>query len=253
MLSNVEKHKDVYYVTKKQEEFSSTYIDVREKEERVYTDKVVKELPVIAKAHHYYKEWKLRQKSTKRIIEYLIAKNESLKILDLGCGNGWFSNQLSQIPSSEIFAVDVNALELEQAARVFKKSNLKFIYADIFSSKMDILQDFDIITVNSCFQYFENSKKTLNRLKEKLKPDGELHIVDSPFYKASEIKEAKERTRIYYENIGVPEMTNNYFHHKVECLRGFEILYQPKKNITKRILGKKDSPFMWLKWIKNSD
>ncbi|MCL6294424.1 class I SAM-dependent methyltransferase [Jejuia spongiicola] len=252
MLSNIKKNKGVYYITKKQNVFSTTYIDVRKKEERVYTDEVVKLLPKITKTNRYFLEWKLRQKSTKRIIDYLISKNKPLKILDIGCGNGWFSNQLSLIKNTTIYALDINDIELEQAARVFQKSNLKFIYADIFASETDILQDFDIITVNSCIQYFENSEKTLNLLKRKLKLNGELHILDSPFYKSSEVQKAKERTEVYYKNLGVPKMINNYFHHRVESLIGFEVLYSPKKIITNKLLRKKDSPFMWLVFAKKN-
>ena len=247
MLSNIKKHKGVYYITQKQDNFSSIYINVRKKEERIYIDEIVKRLPKVAKTHRYFKEWKLREKSTKRIVNYLTQKEKPLKILDLGCGNGWFSNQLLSIPNSEIFAIDVNEIELEQAARVFKKPNLTFIYTDIFFSEVSILEGFDIITINSCIQYFKNIEEILNQLKSKLKPGGELHILDSPFYQSSEIQNAKERTVAYYKNLGVPEMAENYFHHKIENLKGFDILYQPKKSIVNRIIGKKDSPFMWLK------
>ncbi len=249
MLSNIKKNKGIYYITEKQNQFSSIYIDVRKKEERVYNDDIIKQLPKVTKTHRYFIEWKLRQKSTKRIIEYLISKNKPLKVLDLGCGNGWFSNQLSLIHNSEVFAVDVNDIELKQATRVFKKPNLKFIYADIFSSETDILQGFDIITVNSCIQYFDNLEGIINLLKSKLNQDGELHILDSPFYKLSEIATAKERTKTYYQKLGVPEMINHYFHHEIESVNDFEILYRPEKSIINTFLKKKDSPFMWLKLI----
>ncbi|WP_299438747.1 methyltransferase domain-containing protein [uncultured Aquimarina sp.] len=250
MLSNIKKHNEVYFITGKKETFSSAYIQVRNKEERIYTDQIVKLLPEVSKDHRYYNEWKLRQKSTKRIVDYLTNKNKPLKILDLGCGNGWFSNQLSKIPKSEIYAVDINQIELEQAARVFQVSNLKFIYADIFSSETGVLHDFDIITVNSCIQYFKDLDTILDKLKNKLKLNGELHIIDSPFYKKTEIELARNRTKVYYKNLGVPQMINHYFHHEIEALDNFEIMYQPKKVIINKFLRRKDSPFMWCKFIK---
>lgn len=252
MLSNIEKHKEVYYITKRNQSFSSTYIDTRKKEERVYSDQIVKFLPKILSNHRYYNEWKLRQKSTKRIVEYLKIKSKPLKILDLGCGNGWFSNQLSLIPNSTIFAVDVNEVELEQAARVFAKTNLSFLYADIFSSETDVLSDFDIITVNSCIQYFENLDIILSRLKSKLNKGGELHIIDSPFYTLEQLKNAKERTKAYYLKLGVPEMANYYFHHSIDDLGNYNILYNPKKSLLNKILRKKDSPFMWIQLSKSN-
>lgn len=252
MLSTIEKHNGVYYITEKQDVFSSIYIDVRKKEQRIYPDKIVESLPEIKANHKYYQEWKLRQKSTNRIINYLTDKNKPLKILDIGCGNGWFSNQLSSISNSKIFAIDVNEIELEQGARVFKKPNLKFIYADIFSVETNILEDFDIITVNSCIQYFENLEEILSCLKNKLKPDGELHIIDSPFYKASEIAAAKKRTKNYYKSIGVPDMAAHYFHHTIEDIPEITIMHKPDNSLFSKLVKKKDSPFMWLKQTNNS-
>ncbi|MDH7448057.1 methyltransferase domain-containing protein [Aquimarina sp. 2201CG14-23] len=246
MLLNSTKQNGIYYVTEKKDIFSSVYITVRDKEQRIYDDHIVARLPKVLSNHKYYNEWKLRQKSTKRIVDYLTEKNTSLKILDLGCGNGWFSNQLSKTPNSDIYAIDINHTELEQAARVFQSSNLKFIYADIFSSETDNLQDFDIITVNSCIQYFEDLEKILSRLKSKLNSTGELHIIDSPFYKKSEITLARNRTTTYYKNLGVPKMIHHYFHHEIEGLQGFEILYNPRKKIMDKLLRREDSPFMWL-------
>ncbi len=254
MLLSFKSHKGVYYITQRENSFSNIYIDVRKKEERFYSDAIVKRLPYVPKTHRYYQEWKLRQKSSKRLIEYITAKNAPLKILDIGCGNGWFSHQLSGIPDSEIFGLDINDIELEQAARVFSKPNLKFIYADIFSSEaLTASKGFDIITVNSCIQYFSDLSKIVDTLTQKLTMNGELHIFDSPFYDASDIDKAKERTKAYYEELGFPKMTEHYFHHRKEDIKEFKILYKPKRKAISRILGKTDSPFMWVKYTNKGN
>ncbi|KAA1244133.1 trans-aconitate 2-methyltransferase [Aquimarina sp. RZ0] len=240
----------VYHLTEKKDVFSSLYITVRELEKRVYSDDIVMQLPLVSQHHHYYKEWQLRQKSTKRIVDYLTKKNIPLKILDLGCGNGWFSYQLSLIPNSEVYAVDVNDVELTQASRVFKQNNLQFIYADIFAQEVKVLTDFDIVTVNSCIQYFENLPTIVNRLQNLLKKGGELHIWDSPFYESVQISNAQKRTKTYYQNLGVPEMVNHYFHHSIEELKNFEVLYKYKRNLLNKILNEKDSPFCWFRYVK---
>ncbi|MBQ4821770.1 methyltransferase domain-containing protein [Aquimarina sp. MMG016] len=252
LKTNIKKENGVYYLTQKRNDFSNLYIQVRDLEKRVYADQIVKQLPSVSKNHHYYDEWKLRQKSTQRIITYLKNLNRPIKILDLGCGNGWFSYQLSLIPDSEVLGVDVNDIELEQAVRVFDKPNLHFIYADIFSEGVEILEDFDIVTVNSCIQYFEDLEHILSRLKSLLKEQGELHLLDSPFYKLNEIEPARKRTITYYQKLGVPEMVNHYFHHSFNKISEFEILYKHKKSILNKILGKKDSPFMWYRFIKKT-
>ena len=57
---------------------------------------------------------------------------ENAKILDVGCGNGWFSGQLAAIASAKVYALDLNRMELEQAARIFNLHNLILCYGNIF-------------------------------------------------------------------------------------------------------------------------
>ena len=235
--------KAVKYITPKSNQFSEIYLAVREKEQRLYNDEIVENLPIVPKDHLYKKEWSLRVKSTNRILKYLQNKKAPLKILDLGCGNGWFSNHLSKINNSVVLGVDMNPIELEQANRIFLQKNLTFVYADIF--KAPELNSYDIITINSCIQYFENIDVLINALKEKLNKNGEIHILDSPFYKANEIKVAKERTVNYYTALGFPEMGSNYFHHSINQIKGCDILYNPKKSLLSKI--RKDIPFPWIR------
>lgn len=246
MLNQDQLKSGVYFLSKLQPQFSSIYLDVREKEERVYSDKVTSKLPNTSTAHKYHKEWCMRQKSTKRIKDYLTQKGKPLKILDLGCGNGWFSNQLAEVPNTEVYGVDINDIELEQAARVFKKETLHFIYLDIFSDESRLLNGFDIITINSCIQYFNDFRKTIDVLNSKLNEHGELHIVDSPFYKTEEINHAKERTLDYYHKLGFPEMAGHYYHHSWNDLFDFDTLYRPQNSKIKKLLGISDTPFYWI-------
>ncbi|MEL6559559.1 MAG: class I SAM-dependent methyltransferase, partial [Bacteroidota bacterium] len=159
---------------------------------------------------------------------------------------GWFTNLLAEIPGTEVIGVDVNDLELEQAARVFKKSNLLFVYADIFSPEADALKEFDIITLNSCIQYFDDFKKITDLLQLKLKKGGELHIIDSPFYHQDDIAAARNRTNEYFDQLGYPEMAKNYFHHSWTDVSDFHSLYDPKKSKIKKLFGVADTPFHWL-------
>ena len=171
----------------------------------------------------------------------------------MGCGNGWFSHHLSLIPNTEVHAVDLNISELQQAARIFKKEGLHFIYADIFSKEADILHSFDVITVNSCIQYFSDIQAVIEVLTSKLTDSGELHILDSPFYKETEKAGAKERTSRYYKKVGVPEMAAHYFHHSLTDLERYDVLYQPKQTVLNRMLRKRINPFSWIRITKENE
>jgi hypothetical protein len=76
-------------------------------------------------------------------------------------------------------------------------------------------------------------------------------MIDSPFYKTSEIPAANERTKAYYNELAVPEMAEQYHAHNLNLVKKFDTLYRTNKNIIHKILGKKDSPFSWYRLIKN--
>lgn len=239
----------VYFLSPINNEFESIYLKVREKENRIYSNDEVRMLPFASSKNPHRKEWELRTKSFNRFKEYLRDQNDRLNILDLGCGNGWFSGGLAKTFNYNFYCVDVNLTELKQGAKVFKSDKLKFIYADIFREEIP-LSFFDLIVLNASVQYFPDLKRLLKKLFTLLNENGELHIIDSPFYSNEDVKSAKERTRNYYLSIGFPEMSERYFHHTFSELKDFNIkvMYKPDSPQRKiiRLLKPKDSPFPWI-------
>jgi len=250
---NFEKFKKedgVYILSDINSAFESTYLKVREKEKRIYSNDELKILPFASVSNQHKKEWKLRAKSLQRFRKYLGTKEYRLNILDLGCGNGWFSGQLSRSLNHNFYNVDVNLTELKQGRRVFTSEQIKFIYSDIFTAEFPKAL-FKVVIVNAAIQYFPDLKKLLEKLFALITADGEIHIIDSPFYFHNEVKNARKRTADYYNSIGFPEMTNNYFHHTFHELSDFktEILYNPFSVLKKlgKIFLTKDSPFPWIR------
>lgn len=233
------------------ETFESDYLKVREKEGRIFSDKGVKKLPLLPKSHPLHKEWLHRADTQIRFCNYLSARKENSSILDLGCGNAWFSAQMkSSLPQAKIFALDVNTMELQQAAKVFSKNQIVFLHGDIFQDIFEAAS-FDMIVLNSSLQYFPDFKMLMDRLLELLKKDGEIHILDSPFYKtAQNQKEAKNRSCSYFSGMDVKEMIQHYHHHNYDDLKDFSntILYNPNKtwNSIRQLLGQKISLFPWI-------
>ncbi len=232
----------VFMAGKVNPEFESWYLKAREVEQRVLNDEQVKILPKIESTHPHYDEWHLRSKSADRFEKYLSGKQET-KLLEIGCGNGWFTHICSKSVKHAV-GVDVNLLELHQAQKVFSAPNLSFCYWNIFEEN-PFETFFDIVVFNASIQYFEELDALFERVCTLLSPEGELHIIDSPFYYQSELQNAKSRTEQYYKNAGIPEMIKYYHHHSYADLRGFEKLYTPPGFISKKLLGKKDSPFGW--------
>jgi ubiquinone/menaquinone biosynthesis C-methylase UbiE len=230
--------------------FEKKYIITRSLENRLYTDEELMELPDIPASHTHYREWQIRKRSGRRLLHYLACKNKALDILEIGCGNGWLSHQLAEIPDTEVVGLDINFTELQQAARVFSGDpNLHFIHGDIRSGVLDDRR-FDCIVFAASIQYFPYLKKILHFTLSLLEPGGEIHIIDTHFYRSGEIEGAKRRTAAYYSSLGYPEMADFYFHHGSNDLRSFHhtLLYNPSA-VQNKLFGKKD-PFPWIRITK---
>jgi SAM-dependent methyltransferase len=231
--------------------FEDLYLKVRASEGRVLDDAIVALLPNVGKGDvANYREWLARSASFKRLKKYFDHVTERKELLDVGCGNGWGAAGLAGNKLLQESAVDVNIQELQQADRVFTAPNLAFYYGDIFQ---DIFPagHFDFIVTNASAQYFENLKGLVDRLFFFLKGNGELHIVDTPFYTDGEVAAAKERTRLYFEGLGVPEMAAHYFHQRISDLSGFnyEILDKTgwRERLKSRFVPTVPEHFKWIR------
>jgi SAM-dependent methyltransferase len=146
----------------------------------LYTDREVAQLPYLITRHPRYQEWAARIASTDRLTRYLSARKKAAGILEIGCGNGWLSRRLADVPCSRVIGLDPNLGELRQAGRVFRKQrNLKFIYGEFYS---DVLQElsFDVIVIAAAIQYFPSLPQLIQDALAYLRPHGELHLLDSP-------------------------------------------------------------------------
>jgi ubiquinone/menaquinone biosynthesis C-methylase UbiE len=227
-------------------EFERLYIDLRRHEKRIYSDEEVVWLPEIDKIHVHRKEWKVRQRSCRRLIRYLRRKHRPLTILEVGCGNGWLSYQLSQIPHSRVVGLDINLQELQQAERVFVAvPNLRFVYGELNSSILQS-QKFDVVVFAACIQYFESLPDVVLNVFDRLNEKGEIHIIDSHFYKQEELQQAKQRSLQYFNSQGYDRMQDFYFHHSLEELSGFryQIFFDPSLRLN-RVLNS-GRPFHWI-------
>src|SRR4051812_37225598 len=118
----IEKKLDEHY-------FVTQYIDTRRKEHRLYTNDEVLQLPDIPIGHVLSKEWQVRKKSARHLLKYLKKKKDKLKILEVGCGNGWLTAVMAGLEQSQVVGLDINDVELTQAREVFGHlKNVQFLH-----------------------------------------------------------------------------------------------------------------------------
>jgi len=231
--------------------FEKKYIQVRALESRLYTDEELSQLPDIPSSHPRHAEWLQRKQSARRLVRHISRRKADLDILEIGCGNGWLTHQLAEIPGSTVLGVDINFTELQQAARVFSNDpNLRFIHGDVRSGLLDE-RTFDYIVIAATLEHFPSAKKILHLCLAHLNRGGEIHILDTRFCKQEEVRVEERRTLAYYTSFGYPEMADYYFHHTFEDLRSFRsrLLYNPKAFYNRFLKVKSQHP--WIRVVNN--
>jgi SAM-dependent methyltransferase len=223
---------------------SDIYLRVREKEGRLYSDEIVKQLPAISDAHPLSGEWRVRAASSRRLAAYL-GRHKSKVILELGCGNGWLANIMASAAGASVVGFDRANVELCQARRVFAHRELSWIAGDIFCGPF-AERSFDVVVIASAIQYFSDVPHLIQALVPILRERGEIHILDSPLYAEEHVPAARERSRRYYEQLGFPEMAAHYYHHSPAVFSAYDPswLYTPHVDRNKPL---QDSPFPWVR------
>ncbi len=230
------------------------YLKVRTKERRIYDDETLELLPLIKANHQHFDEWQFRKITADNLVRYF-SKYSSLSILDVGAGNCWLSNLISSKTGNTVFAIDLNEFELKQGAKVFNNNKkLKIIYGDIFMDLFD-KDSFDTVLFASSIQYFSDLVNTINKTFNYVRPGGSIFIADSNFYKEDKIAPAEERTKKYYDELGIPEAAKSYFHHSYKDLFNFNPEIIENRTLLNKILSgtglKKLSPFPLIKIDKH--
>lgn len=118
------------------------------------------------KASRHQKEW------GKNLISQLHLKGDEV-VLDLGCGDGILSEQISQlVPNGKVIGIDASNGML-QTAKKLERDNLSFIQMDI--NNMDFSNEFDIIFSNAALHWVLNHSLLLDHSFRALKQGGSIH------------------------------------------------------------------------------
>ena len=120
-------------------------------------------------------KYKIASTPQKEWGESLISKislqgNE--RILDLGCGDGYLTEQLSLlVPNGKVLGIDASVGMIKTAKKICR-DNLKFVHMDI--NNLHFSNEFDIIFSNAALHWVKDHKQLLQNSHTALKAGGKL-------------------------------------------------------------------------------
>lgn len=156
----------------------------------------------------------LRRQNFERVLDHIgtIVGPGQRKLLDVGCGHGWF------LDAAASRGFDVAGLEPDAAMALRSRNKGHFVYSGSFPEALAGDQGFDIITFNDVFEHLDDPREALASCGRLLRAAG-VAVLNLPssqgalFYIASMldrsgIKEPYER--IWQKNFASPHLS--YFH-----------------------------------------
>jgi 2-polyprenyl-3-methyl-5-hydroxy-6-metoxy-1,4-benzoquinol methylase len=145
---------------------------------------------------YYNERWQHADFINSLKLERCIAILESIRalslfqprIIDLGCGTGWFTSILAQIGPT--VGVDLSDVAIEAARQ--KYPHVKFIQADLRNWDHNRFGQYDLVISQEVIEHFDAQDAYLQLAFELLRPEGHL-ILTTPNAKTFEAMPREQR------------------------------------------------------------
>lgn len=126
--------------------------------------------------HRHQAEWTrpMRRELYRRV---RLATRES--VLDLGCGDGFITNQMAEICRGGVVGIDSDPEMIEEARR--GQGGAEFIEASACDLPFD-RASFGLVTCHWFFMWLDDPSRALKEIKRVLKPGGTLLAACEPDY-----------------------------------------------------------------------
>ena len=115
---------------------------------------------------------------TRRIRE--IAGEESVRILDVGCGTGVFASRVrSTFPNAQVWGIDLVAGMLDKGQARWGRHREHVLPVQGDSERLPFANDtFDILTCANSFHHYPHQDRAVTEMYRVLKPGGRLLLID---------------------------------------------------------------------------
>lgn len=169
------------------ERFLEIYRTVRNSERwGSHDSRYYEELPYYDSTNLHSQVWAIRARSYVCLLEQLEqeASPRSLRVLDLGAGNGWLSLRLAQLGhlpvAVDIYEDDYDGLgvlkRLNNYERLIQVARAEFNHLPFSRNSVDV------IIFNASLHYSNQPLHLIENTLQYLKSDGMMFIMDSPIY-----------------------------------------------------------------------
>jgi SAM-dependent methyltransferase len=229
--------------------FIADYESVRRAEGRVSASATYyRALPFKDLSGRFRSDWNIRARSFNALVKNVLTGiqdplERSLKVLDLGAGNGWLSNRLAA-QGDRVLAVDLLVNE-QDGLGAWKHYENTFTPVQAEFNHLPVMDSFaDAVIFNASLHYSEDYAQTLGEALRVLSPEGSLVILDSPVYRraSSGVKMVEEREAQFKTKYGFASdnlQSENYL--------TYTRLEELAKNLN--IRWKYITPFYGLRWM----
>jgi SAM-dependent methyltransferase len=189
--------------------FIADYESVRRSEGRGSTSaNYYRSLPFKDLSGQHSTDWAVRARSFNVLVKNVLTRfqnplERSLKIIDVGAGNGWLSNRLSA-QGDRVLAVDLLVNE-QDGLGAWKYYEHSFTPLQAEFNHLPVMDHFaDAVIFNASFHYSENYSETLNEALRVTSAKGLIVIMDSPVYRRDDSGEkmVAERQTQFKEKYG---------------------------------------------------
>ncbi|NIR48592.1 class I SAM-dependent methyltransferase [candidate division KSB1 bacterium] len=191
--------------------FIKEYERIRKAEGRGSDDPTYyQELPFKDLSGRFVEDWRIRTATYLRFVGEVIhplhkSLGRPVRILDVGAGNGWLSNRLTQLGhlviGLDLVTNDFDGLRAcKHYLDPFELVQAEFDHTP-FPNEL-----FDLMVFNASFHYSEGYETTLSEALRVLKKAGHLVILETPVYKDARSGEqmVKEREEAFTKTYGFP-------------------------------------------------
>lgn len=108
------------------------------------------------------------------ILEESLFLKQGMKVLDLGCGRGFYTKALALLhPGVQISALDLNEEYLNQAIKLATEKNVSFVKADARDLPF-IAESFDFVVCSEVLEHIKEDGEVIMEIYRVLKKEGKV-------------------------------------------------------------------------------